>query len=62
MRPALFGTIGALIAPRKGLLARDGFIVAGVIGIVGVAHLALKEEVLPYAAIRGMDQRSVLAA
>lgn len=42
---ALFGSIGALIGPRKGLLPRDGFIIAGVFGIFGVAYVALKEDV-----------------
>ncbi|MEP7360734.1 MAG: zinc ribbon domain-containing protein [Chloroflexota bacterium] len=42
---AVFGTIGALIAPRKGLIPRDGFLVAGTLGIFGVAYLALKEDI-----------------
>jgi hypothetical protein len=38
---ALFGTIGALIAPGKGLSPGVGFVVAGIFGIFGVAYIAL---------------------
>ena len=36
--------VGALIAPRKGLLPRDGAIVGGTLGLIGVLYLALQED------------------
>ena len=42
---ALFGTFGALIAPRKGIRPRDAFILSGIFGIFGIAYIALKEDV-----------------
>ncbi len=41
---ALWGTLGALVAPRKGYPPSYGFGVAGVLGILGLAYLALKPD------------------
>lgn len=42
---AVFGTIAALIAPRKGYPPTHAFIVGAIFGIFGVAYLATREDV-----------------
>jgi hypothetical protein len=44
---ALWGTLGALVAPRKGQPPSYGFVVAGLFSIFGLAYLALKPDVTP---------------
>jgi hypothetical protein len=41
----VFGSICALIAPRKGYTPGGGFAIGAVLGILGVAYLALKDDV-----------------
>lgn len=45
----VFGTLGALIAPRKGLRPVDGFALGAILGILGVAYLALRSDKAPQA-------------
>lgn len=41
---ALWGTLGSLVAPRKGYPPSWGFMVAGVFALLGVAYIALKPD------------------
>ena len=41
----VFGSIGALIGPRKGYTPGGGFAIAGIFGIFGIAYLALRPDV-----------------
>jgi hypothetical protein len=40
----IFGVIGALIAPRKGVSPWEGFALGFILGIFGVAYLAIKRD------------------
>lgn len=40
----LFGTIGAVVAPRKGRTPWSGFVLAGIFGIFGIAYLVVQPD------------------